>query len=257
MARDDPFVGGGADGDPPLDGAGLHGRRAVRDPVGHVEAVGELVEHHVVTAARVARRVEHRVPDDQHRAVQVRLAEDRHRVVGDDALDLGVLAAEHQRGRVHQHGAHAGEHVERQTQQQQRRVRRDRHLDVAGQLEPAGGLPAQLDQLQQRELLEAGTLGVVEALPVGHALLEQVAPLREEAGVEQLAATAVVTGLEVRTVREVHPLSDPGPRPARPARSRAPDGAVGPGPGRGAPPTGRATAPTSSTSSCTRRPASA
>ena len=116
-----------------------------------------------MTAAGVARRVEHRVPDHQDRAVQVGLSEDRHRVVRDDPLDLGVLTAEHQRGGVDEHGAHAPEHVERQTQQQQRRVRCDRHLDVPGQLEPTGGLPAQLDQLQQRELLEAGTLGVIEA----------------------------------------------------------------------------------------------
>ncbi len=164
--------------------------------VEHVEPVRELVEHHVVAAAGVAGLVLHGVPDDGHGSVQLGLTEDRHGAVGHDAGDLGVLAGQHHRRRVHEHGVDPTERVIGQAQDEHAGLGRDHHLDLVGDLEAVRGLPVHVRDELECQRLEPGSLLVVEPPPDGHAGVEQLAPLWPEAGLEQLASLTVTAGLE-------------------------------------------------------------
>ena len=81
---------------------------------------------------------------------------------------------QHHRRGVHEHRVHAAEGVVRQTEQQHGGVGRDGDADLVGQLEAVRGLPAQVDEQAEGEVLETVTLLVGELVPGPHAGGEQV-----------------------------------------------------------------------------------
>ena len=138
----DAIEGRGADLDPPGDGGlVVERRRSVRDPVEHVEAVGELVVHDVLTLFGPARAASGRRPGEHHGSLVARLAR--------EALGPrrpGPAAGRSRSGQAHGRAVdddrrHVGVLVELESEQQHRGLRRDEDLHVIGEIHALGGLP--------------------------------------------------------------------------------------------------------------------
>ena len=105
--------------------------------------MGELVEHDVLAPLGMAGRRPRGVPGDQDGTTEAGLAEDLHRLLGQDALRRGRagLGADH-RGGVHEDRAHVVVPVDAELEDEPGGLEGDDDLHLVGEGEPVRGLPA-------------------------------------------------------------------------------------------------------------------
>ena len=159
-------------------------RGAVGSSIEHVELVGELVVNHVMTLLGVARPMEDRVPNKDHRALGESLAQDGDVVSlyqAAHALEYtGVAFGRHYGGGVDEDRLHVAIVVVGESQLQQARLGCDSYTDLVGKLEAATPFPVLLLQENLHRRVQLGALSVVKHAVVGHVRAHEGLPLGGE-----------------------------------------------------------------------------
>ena len=141
-------------------------RRTVGDAVQHVELMGELVVHHVLAAGRETSSPPCCCPRQHDRTPIVGLAGEGLRARAPQPTADGVVAVEAHCRRMHDHGAHLRVVVDLEAEEQHRRLGRDQHADVVGQVESVGGFPPCPMNERSDQCLQTMLLARVEHPPM-------------------------------------------------------------------------------------------